>query len=664
MKLTLPNKATALLRVARVAAFVAAALLTQANHAAALEKLCDPGVENCRTPLIDLIRNEKIGIDVAFWFMEDTRYATELVNRFKAGVPVRVLIDTEANAAYDNEPSLQMLKDAGIPMREKTGSGILHWKMMLFVGQNTVEFSGANYSSEAFVPITPYSNYVDEIIYFTDRASIVNSFKTRYDDVWSSTSGWSNYANVTSLARKYPAYTIDPEMNFVPWQNFATRSVSAYNAETQKIDVIMYRITDRRHTDAMIAASARGIPIRIISEPLQYRDTTRLWHSWNIDRLYMAGIPIRNRKHAGLSHEKLTLLYGQATAIFGSSNWTSASADSQAEHNIFTKNTAFFNWATAHFNRKWNNTAPGGILETEPFTPLPPDTPVLKSPANGATGQTTSVILKWYAGPWAHKYDVYFGTTTTNWTKIVADKELGPSEDTSDYVTWSVSNLAPGTTYVWKVVSRTMANLERTSSTFSFVTAGTGGGGGTTTLPTGWAAADIGAVSAAGSSSYSGTTFTVKGSGADVWGTADELHYAYKQVSGNVTITARVATVQNVNAWTKAGVMVRGSLSASSAQGFMLVSPGKGLAFQRRTANGGTSTHTAGALATAPYWVRIVRNGNTVSAYQSASGTSWVLVATDSLALPTAIYVGLGVSSHVDGTLATATFDSVTVTSP
>jgi len=45
----------------------------------------------------------------------------------------------------------------------------------------------------------------------------------------------------------------------------------------------MYRITDRRHTDAMIAAKNRGVPIRLISDPQQYRDPTRLWDAWNID---------------------------------------------------------------------------------------------------------------------------------------------------------------------------------------------------------------------------------------------------------------------------------------------------------------------------------------------------------------------------------------------
>ena len=40
-------------------------------------------------------------------------------------------------------------------------------------------------------------------------------------------------------------------------------------------------------------------------------------------------------------------------------------------------------------------------------------------------------------------------------------------------------------------------------------------------LPTGWSAADIGKVGAAGSSSDTGDTFSVTGAGADIWGGAD-----------------------------------------------------------------------------------------------------------------------------------------------
>jgi phosphatidylserine/phosphatidylglycerophosphate/cardiolipin synthase-like enzyme/regulation of enolase protein 1 (concanavalin A-like superfamily) len=643
-------------------------------RAEALERICDVAFENCRVPLVDLIRKETVAIDVAFWFMEDTGLATELINRFKAGVAVRVLMDTEANADYPgNKTSLQMLRDAGIPMREKISSGILHWKMMLFAGQNTVEFSGANYSREAFMFGVPYADYVDEVIYFTDKPSIVGSFKTKYDDVWTTTTGYRNYANVTTLLRSYPTYPLDPEMNFPPYHSFRTRSLDLYKAETQRIDAIMYRITDRTHTDTLIATAKRGVPVRLISEPRQYRDDTKLWHSWNVDRLYMAGkqvliagqpgIQVRHRKHKGISHEKLTVIVGQHTTIFGSSNWTSASAGSQLEHNLFTTDPTWYAWARDHFERKWNNLA--SAEESEPFVPLPPDVPVLKVPANGATSVGTSVTLTWYPGPWAHKYDVYLGTDPSALSKILGDRELGPAENTGQRRTWAVSGLLANRTYYWKVISRTMANLSQTSPVWTFSTGAAAPPPpppGPSTLPSGWVNADVGAVGAAGSASYASGVYTVNGSGADVWGSADELHFAYRPLAGNGSIIARVDSLTNTAPWTKAGVMMRETTAANSRQAFMIVSPGKGLAFQRRTATGGVSASTAGPMATAPYWVRLTRTGSTIQAFVSTTGTSWTLVGTDTIPMAATIQVGLAVSSHVDGSLATATFRGVMVT--
>ena len=86
-----------------------------------------------------------------------------------------------------------------------------------------------------------------------------------------------------------------------------------------------------------------------------------------------------------------------------------------------------------------------------------------------------------------------------------------------------------------------------------------------------------------GNATFANGTFTVTGSGADVWGTADAFHYAYTPLTGDGTIVARVASIQDVNAWVKAGVMIRESLGRGAAQAFMLVvAPSKGLAFQRR----------------------------------------------------------------------------------
>jgi hypothetical protein len=358
-------------------------------------------------------------------------------------------------------------------MRERTANGILHWKMMLFAGQNTVQFSGANYSPRAFVfDGAPYTDYVDEAIYFTSKVSVVRSFMTKYDDLWTNTTTYRNYANVpATLARAYPTFTKDPELNFPPLENFATRSVGQYNLETQRIDATIYRITDQRHTNAIINAVNRGVAVRLITEQEQYRDPKRLWHSWNVDRLYMAGVQIRHRGHPGLNHQKSTLLYGRGLSIIGSSNWTSPSASSQEEHNYFTADQAVFAWLAAQFDRKWNNSA--GVPETIDFVPLPPDAATKPAPAHQATGVGTSVTLKWYAGPWAHVYDVYFGTSS-NPPLLESNLALGPSESTaaSQLKSYALPPLAAGTTYYWKIVSKTMADRTRTSAIGSFTTAG------------------------------------------------------------------------------------------------------------------------------------------------------------------------------------------------
>jgi hypothetical protein len=180
-----------------------------------------------------------------------------------------------------------------------------------------------------------------------------------------------------------------------------------------------------------------------------------------------------------------------------------------------------------------------------------------------------------------------------------------------------------------------------------------------TSLPEGWSSGDVGNVAAAGSAEYAGGTFTVRGSGADVWNSADEFRYVYRSMTGDGSIVARVASVQNVDAWVKAGVMMRDGLTAGAAHAFMLVSPGKGLAFQRRVSAGGISTHTSGGSGTAPAWVRLTRTGNVFTAERSADGATWTLVGSETIGMGATISVGLAVSSHRDGTLATATFDGV-----
>ena len=124
---------------------------------------------------------------------------------------------------------------------------------------------------------------------------------------------------------------------------------------------------------------------------------------------------------------------------------------------------------------------------------------------------------------------------------------------------------------------------------------------------------------------------------------------------------ARVAQVEYVQAWVKAGVMIRESLTADSAHAFMLVSAGKGLAFQRRVAAGGLSTSTSGGAGAAPAWLKLERRGSVIIASRSDDGVTWTVVGSDTFTMATDVYVGLAVSSHDTTRTATVVFDNISI---
>jgi regulation of enolase protein 1 (concanavalin A-like superfamily) len=181
-------------------------------------------------------------------------------------------------------------------------------------------------------------------------------------------------------------------------------------------------------------------------------------------------------------------------------------------------------------------------------------------------------------------------------------------------------------------------------------------------LPSPWANADVGSVGAAGSASASGGTFTVRGSGADVWGSADGFHYVYRPLAGDGQIVARVASVGNTNAYAKAGVMLREQLSAGSRHVILDVRPGGSIEFMTRGTTGGSTTYLSGGLQSAPVWLRLARVGSEVTASLSTNGSSWSTVGRTTVSMGSSVSAGLVVCSHAAGSLMSATFDSVSVT--
>ena len=159
-------------------------------------------------------------------------------------------------------------------------------------------------------------------------------------------------------------------------------------------------------------------------------------------------------------------------------------------------------------------------------------------------------------------------------------------------------------------------------------------------------------------------TYTMTGSGGDIWGNSDEFHFAFKTLSGAGSIAARVESVENTNVWAKAGVMIRETLNADSVHAMTVVTPAQGVSFQRRNATGDTSASDTTGGISAPYWVKIERDlsGN-LTAYSSTNGSTWEMLGTpDNISMSANIYIGLAVTSHDAALTCQAVFSNVTTT--
>src|SRR4051794_15195978 len=77
---------------------------------------------------------------------------------------------------------------------------------------------------------------------------------------------------------------------------------------------------------------------------------------------------------------------------------------------------------------------------------------------------------------------------------------------------------------------------------------------------------DIGAPPLKGSAEYDAATgqYKITGTGADIWGKADQFHYVWRQISGNFSVTASAKFLTDGIAHRKASIMLRKTLDTDS----------------------------------------------------------------------------------------------------
>ena len=165
--------------------------------------------------------------------------------------------------------------------------------------------------------------------------------------------------------------------------------------------------------------------------------------------------------------------------------------------------------------------------------------------------------------------------------------------------------------------------------------------------------ADVGPVEHPGSLTIEGNDLRLKASGGGIDGQRDEFFFAYKILSGDGAIEVHVDTVERINDWAKAGIMVRENLNASAPHVALLASGHGRSILQWRELWGeatGQSLHGPGA----PKWLRIVRQGNEFVSYTSTDRANWAELGRKTVEMADSVLVGIAGTSHTADRLMTA----------
>ena len=145
-------------------------------------------------------------------------------------------------------------------------------------------------------------------------------------------------------------------------------------------------------------------------------------------------------------------------------------------------------------------------------------------------------------------------------------------------------------------------------------------------------------------------------------GDGDGFHFVYRALRGDGEIRARVVPEPGA-ASVEAGLVVRRDLTDNAPMAFVGNAPDEPSAI-RRGFRGGRHRAMAAAESErrgAPYWVRLVRQGNTVTAYRSADGKQWADTGSETVDLAETAYVGLVAAPLADKPGGSIAFDNITV---
>jgi hypothetical protein len=167
-----------------------------------------------------------------------------------------------------------------------------------------------------------------------------------------------------------------------------------------------------------------------------------------------------------------------------------------------------------------------------------------------------------------------------------------------------------------------------------------------------------------GTQIYDNGNWLLQGAGEDIARTADSFHAVWQTLINNGTVSARVTSIEQVDPYTKVGVMLRVGADPGSPFYAIVATQQEGLMVEYREKQGADVAIIDIPLNNKnylPIFLKVVRVEDTFDAYYSQDGINWIHVpdVNQTIAMPTKLLAGLVIASNITLQEATGTFDSV-----
>jgi hypothetical protein len=175
-------------------------------------------------------------------------------------------------------------------------------------------------------------------------------------------------------------------------------------------------------------------------------------------------------------------------------------------------------------------------------------------------------------------------------------------------------------------------------------------------------AADVGHPAIAGATTFDAARgeYRMTGAGANIWAKDDQFQFAWREVTGDFTMTATLRFLGEGNEHRKAGIMVRQSLDRDAAYADVVLH-GVGMPSLQWRPRQGENTNTFDLPVETPgtFTLKMVRTGVKTYLYVGREGAAPKEIAHTEVSLDGPVLLGLFVCAHDPTTSETVIFSNV-----